>query len=579
MRDLTPAWLFEPTGLTPHGFCLLWDPWLIWTDTTADIAIGLAYFSIPVALLRFAQRRRDLAYRPVFLLFATFILLCGATHFLGVVTLWAPAYGLEALTKAATAIVSVITAVALWWLMPHALALPSPAQYEAANTQLRESEALYRARFEHSPIPLYTMDSQDVLTGVSDSWLTLLGYTRQEVIGRPVSDFWAPGDRSTLDTDRARLWAAGEVRDLERRFLTRDGAVIEAIISSRLEQRGGLSWVLSALTDVTSRRQTEAALRASEERLHQAQKMEAVGQLTGGIAHDFNNMLQGIGGSLELMDRRIAQGRTQDLERYIAAARQAVERAAGLTHRMLAFARRQSLQPRAVEPDALVRGMEALIRSTLGPEIRLDLRLRDGVWAAMCDPNQLESALLNIAINARDAMPEGGTLTITTVDRHLTERDVADQDGVMAGDYVEMIVTDTGSGMPDDILARAFEPFFTTKPLGQGTGLGLSQIYGFVQQSGGFVRLESKPGSGTTVRLLLPRHAPTDVSQDSGAKAGASATAVCPSAATPPLARGTVLVVDDERDVRDLITEALKDLGCQVRQAVDGPAGTEGRAP
>ena len=191
----------------------------------------------------------------------------------------------------------------------------------------------------------------------------------------------------------------------------------------------------------------------------------------------------------------------------------------------------------------------------------------------MCDPNQLESALLNIAINARDAMPEGGTLTITTVDRHLTERDVADQDGVMAGDYVEMIVTDTGSGMPDDILARAFEPFFTTKPLGQGTGLGLSQIYGFVQQSGGFVRLESKPGSGTTVRLLLPRHAPTDVSQDSGAKAGASATAVCPSAATPPLARGTVLVVDDERDVRDLITEALKDLGCQVRQAVDGPAG------
>ncbi len=569
MRDALSSWLFDSTGLTPHGFCLLWDPWLIWTYATSDFAIGIAYFTIPVSLLVFARQRRDLAYRPVFLLFAVFILLCGATHFLDVVTLWQPAYGLEALTKAATAIVSGATAVALWFLMPRALALPSPAQYEAANAELRESEALHRARFEYSPIPLYTMDARDVVTGVSDSWLTLLGYDRSDVIGRKVSDFWAPGDRSSLELERATLWAEGEVRHLERHFLTREGAVIEAIVTSRLERRGGVSWVLSALTDVTARRRAEAALRASEERLHQAQKMEAVGQLTGGIAHDFNNMLQGIGGGLELMDRRIAQGRIEELGRYIAAARQAVDRAAGLTHRMLAFARRQSLQPRDVDPDALVKGMEELIRRTLGPEIELNLHLRDGSWPARCDPNQLESALLNLAINARDAMPDGGSLTIATADRHLSEADLADHEAIGPGDYVEMTVADTGTGMPPDVLERAFEPFFTTKPLGQGTGLGLSQIYGFVQQSGGFVRLESQPGVGTKVRLHLPRHVHPDDTQ----VADAASASAGPVGGTTVSAGGTVLVVEDEKGVRDLIVEVLRDLGCEVRQAVDGPTG------
>jgi PAS domain S-box-containing protein len=413
------------------------------------------------------------------------------------------------------------------------------------------------------------MDGGDVLTGVSDSWLALLGYSRADVIGRRVSDFWAPGDRSSIEIERSALWAEGEVRDLERRFVTRDGAVIEAVVSSRLERRGGKSWVLSALTDVTARRRAEAALRASEERLHQAQKMEAVGQLTGGIAHDFNNMLQGIGGSLELMERRIAQGRTEELGRYITAARQAVDRAAGLTYRMLAFARRQSLQPRNVEPDSLIKGMEELIRRTVGPEIELDLRLRDGAWPALCDPNQLESALLNLAINARDAMPEGGSLTIATADRHLTEADLAHQDGITAGDFVEITVADTGEGMPPDVLERAFEPFFTTKPLGQGTGLGLSQIYGFVQQSGGFVRLESEPGAGTTVRVYLPRHVRSESTDMDAAGSRSASPGIGPRAS----AGGTVLVVEDEEGVRDLIVDSLRDLGCEVLQAVDGPSG------
>ncbi|MBS0642747.1 MAG: PAS domain S-box protein [Acetobacteraceae bacterium] len=567
MFEKLASWLFASDGLTPHGFCLLWSPWLIRTYAASDLAIGIAYFTIPIFLLVFARRRRDLAFPPVFLLFAAFILLCGATHILDVITLWQPAYGIQAMIKALTALASLTTAIALWWLMPAALALPSPAQWEATNAALRESESHHRARFEYSPVPLYTLDNGDVITGVSDSWLSLLGYRRDEVVGRPVSDFLVPGDRRALDAERTELLTRGALHDVERRFIARDGAIIEGQVSARLERRGDRAWVLSALTDVTARRRAEAALRASEERLHQAQKMEAVGQLTGGIAHDFNNMLQGIGGGLELMERRISQGRTEDLTRHIAGARQAVERAARLTHRMLAFARRQALQPRPVEPDSLIRGMEELIRRTLGPEIRLELQLHDGTWSALCDPNQLESALLNLAINARDAMPDGGTLTITTVDREVSEDDAREDGMPEVGGWVQITVADTGTGMPPDVLERAFEPFFTTKPIGEGTGLGLSQIYGFVQQSGGFVRLESSVGVGTTMHLFLPRH---ERIEEQASPGSASSPA---NPADGAVAGATILVVEDEDGVRNLAVEALRDLGCRIIQAADGPSG------
>jgi signal transduction histidine kinase len=254
MVDDVARWLFDPSGLTPHGFCLLWEPGLIWLHALSDIGIGVAYFTIPMALAVFARRRRDLVFRPVFFLFAAFIMLCGTGHLLDVLTLWVPAYWADGLVKAATAIVSIITAVALWVLLPQALALPSPGQMREAN----------------------------------------------------------------------------------------------------------------------------AALLASEDRLRQAQKMEAVGQLTGGIAHDFNNMLQGIAGGLELMQRRIAQGRPQEAAQFVALAQQSVTRAAALTHRMLAFARRQALNPRPVEPDILVRGIADLIQRTVGPGVQLVLRLHDG---------------------------------------------------------------------------------------------------------------------------------------------------------------------------------------------------------
>ncbi len=559
-------WLFDPSGLTPHGFCLLWQPGLIWTYATADVGIGIAYFTIPIGLAWFARRRRDLVYGRILWLFAAFILLCGTTHWLDVLTLWVPAYGLEAAVKTATALVSLVTAFALWRLMPQALSIPTAARMRETSDALRQSEARYRLSFEQSPVPLHTLDGNDVITGVSNSWLALLGYERVEVIGRPIYELWAPGSGEAKERDRAVLLREGEVHGLQRRLIRRDGTVLEVVVSARLEKRDTPMVVVCGVTDVTARRQAEEALRASEERLRQAQKMEAVGQLTGGIAHDFNNMLQAIGGGLELIERRVAQGRINELPRYFLSTHQAIDSAASLTRRLMAFSRRQPLQPRAVEPDTLVQGMVELFRRTVGPAIRLELRLHDGVWRAVSDPNQLESALLNLAINARDAMPDGGSLTIATADRRMTREDLEDQEESEPGDYVEISVSDTGIGMSAEVMSRAFEPFFTTKPIGAGTGLGLSQLYGFVRQSRGFVRLESAPDKGTTVRLYLPRH---DEPEGSEPEVEVALAAADEREATPILG-ATVLVVEDEQDVRALVVDALHELGCVVLQAENG---------
>ena len=314
-----------------------------------------------------------------------------------------------------------------------------------------------------------------------------------------------------------------------------------------------------------------AELMAAEATLRQSQKMEAIGQLTGGIAHDFNNVLQGITGNLDLLRLRVEQGRPETAVRYLAAAHTSVGRAAALTRRLLAFARQLPLDPTLTTMDLLALGMEELIRRTVGPSVQVELRLGDGLWPVLCDAGQLENALLNLAINARDAMaqpsaggspreagarPDGGWLTISTGEVHLSAAELADEDGTPPGAFATIAVTDTGAGMAPEVVARAFEPFFTTKPLGQGTGLGLSQIYGFVRQSGGVVRLESAPGRGTTVRIFLPRH--------EGAPAG--------GAGAGDAAGDVVLLVEDEDGLRQSEAEWLRELGYRVLEAPDGAA-------
>jgi PAS domain S-box-containing protein len=355
---------------------------------------------------------------------------------------------------------------------------------------------------------------------------------------------WEKGEVALVEDVAARLWDALE-RARAEAALREANALLEHRVAAALEARERV-----------------------EEALRQSQKMEAVGQLTGGIAHDFNNMLQGISSAVELMRRRIESGKPERAAPYVEAAQAGIARAASLTHRLLAFSRRQALAPRRIDVAELMQGTTAMIRQTVGPSIDVRLELADPCWPVECDPNQLENALLNLAINARDAMPDGGTLTVQAALDKIEPPGRAGQNphapaDIDPGEFVRITVRDTGQGMPPEILAHAFEPFFTTKPAGQGTGLGLSQVYGFVSQSNGFVHLQSAAGQGTSVHLFLPRHAGAGTPD---------------AAASPPrpgiLAHGaTVLLVEDEAPIRRFLAEALGDLGCRVITAETGPAG------
>ncbi len=330
-------------------------------------------------------------------------------------------------------------------------------------------------------------------------------------------------------------------------------------------ERDRATAALRALNDTLELRVAErtAELIHAEEKLRQSQKMEAVGQLTGGLAHDFNNLLAGISGALDLMGMRIAQGRLNDIDKYMLAAQSAAKRAAALTHRLLAFSRRQTLDPRPLDVNLLVEGMTELIQRTVGPSILVETVSAPDLWPASVDASQLENAILNLCINSRDAMPDGGRITIETANQWL-DAEAALANDLPAGEYLSLTVTDTGTGMAPGVIAKAFDPFFTTKPIGEGTGLGLSMIYGFAKQSGGQVRISSELGKGTSMCIHLPRY---------HGEAGASTAAPAQSAAALTGSCGTILIVDDEPTVRLLLTDVLGDLGYTLIEAADSLTG------
>ncbi|MGG7671774.1 ATP-binding protein [Pseudomonas sp. WC2] len=331
------------------------------------------------------------------------------------------------------------------------------------------------------------------------------------------------------------------------------------------EQQRQTAARLRELNETLEQRVSErtAELMQAQETLRQSQKMEAVGQLTGGLAHDFNNLLTSISGALELMGRRIAQGRLSEVDRYMTAAQGAAKRAAALTHRLLAFSRRQTLEPRATQVNTLMYGMAELIQRTAGPGILLETVGSTDLWPAFVDKSQLENALLNLCINARDAMPDGGRITLETSNLWLNQQAARAYD-LPEGEFLCLSVSDTGSGMSPEVLAHVFEPFFTTKPIGQGTGLGLSMIYGFAQQSGGQVHIESRVGEGTRVCIFLPRHHGEALHDEHSLGESARAAA----------SQGeTVLLVDDEPTVRMLLADVLGELGYTVIEAADSIAG------
>jgi len=437
--------LLDSSMFSPHGICLLWEPELIFLHVASDGVIAAAYFSIPAALSIFVSRRRDVDFGWIFWAFAIFIMACGVTHVLSIVTLWVPIYGIEGLVKALTAAASIVTAAMLWPLLPKLLALPSPSQLRAAESALAEE-------------------------------------------GR-------------------------------------------------------------------QRREAEAMFRHS-------QKLESIGQLTGGVAHDFNNLLTVIGGNLEIAERGLRSWGEAGRERLgsaIVNAARGAQRAATLTHRLLAFARRQPLDPKQVNVNQLLAGISDFFRRTLGENIDLDIVGGAGLWQVEVDPSQMEAAILNLVVNAKDAMPDGGKLTIETANSFIDERRARQNPDISVGQYLEIAVSDTGSGMTREVQDKAFEPFFTTKQPGQGTGLGLSQVYGFVRQSGGHVEIQSKVGEGTIIRIYLPR-------------AHSAASAVEDGEAPLRCGQGneTILVVEDEADVRSYLVETLRDLNYRVHAASDG---------
>ncbi|MCJ2061759.1 ATP-binding protein [Methylobacterium sp. J-088] len=442
---------------------------------------------------------------------------------------------------------------------------------------LENADRPYRVLIEQIQEGAFTLGADGVLLYGNPRIAVMLASIPEQLIGRPLYDFIDAKERPVLarlleEADRAGT-ARGEVR-----LRSAAGSRLPAHVSlSRLQRGDGAALLCGVLTDLTEQRQhlhelaeANARLKAEgeereriEEALRQAQKMEAIGQLTGGLAHDFNNLLAGISGSLELIQTRMQQGRFNDVERYMAAAQGASKRAAALTHRLLAFSRRQTLAPKPTDVNRLVYGMQEMIQRTVGPGILVEMVGASGLWTALVDPPQLENALLNLCINARDAMPDGGRITVETHNKWIDERASHKLD-MPEGQYLSVCVTDIGTGMPPEVIARVFEPFFTTKPIGEGTGLGLSMIYGFAQQSGGQVRIYSEVGQGSTICIYLPRHYGEATDED-----GAIKLDVLPRSEQG----ATVLVVDDEPTVRMLITDILEDLGCLAIEAGDSAAG------
>jgi PAS domain S-box-containing protein len=423
---------------------------------------------------------------------------------------------------------------------------------EQAEREARRSQEDYRTLYLKTPVMLHSIDRRGNVINVSDFWLEQMGYQRHEVIGRKSSDFLTEASRKyNVEIGLPALMQGGAVRQVPLQLVRKDSTVFDVLTNSLAEcdKAGVFLRSLAVSFDVTDWKRAETQLR-------QAQKMEAIGQLTGGIAHDLNNLLTVILANLERAE--MVRGDAGRLARAIAGAQRGADRAAALTSQLLSFSRRQPLAPHAVDVGRLLARLSDLLRRTLGEAIEIETATPGELWPAFCDPGQLESALVNLAVNARDAMRARGRLTIEA-DNSLLDEDYARTHAeVKPGEYVMLAVTDTGCGMTPDIVERAFEPFFTTKPEGKGTGLGLSQVFGFAKQSNGHVRLYSEPDQGTTVRLYLPR-----------APAGAVPAAGRPPTASVPTGSETILVVEDDHDVRTTVAGMLDDLGYTVIEATD----------
>ena len=403
-------------------------------------------------------------------------------------------------------------------------------------------------------------DYDGKMTAVNPAWTKVLGYSEHQLLTRPYADIIHPDDVQVTVAALLAMGRTGQPTRFENRILA-SGGEWKPIGWTVSPEPDGVHFIAVG-RDLADYKARERELLQAQEALRQAQKMEAVGQLTGGLAHDFNNLLAGINGNLQILELRLAQGHRDGLERYVHAGRASVRRAAALTQRLLAFSRRQTLDPKPTDVNRLIAGLEDMIRRTVGPNVEVEVVGAGGIWLTKVDASQLENSLLNLCINARDAMaPNGGRLTIETANKWLDARSAKERD-LPPGQYVSLCVTDIGTGMTPEVIARAFDPFFTTKPIGAGTGLGLSMVYGFVRQSGGQVRAYSEVGSGTTMCMYFPRYlgAADVVEEEKPVKLDSGSGE-------------TVLVIDDEQTIRSFVVEVLEENGYAALEAGDGASG------
>jgi PAS domain S-box-containing protein len=430
-------------------------------------------------------------------------------------------------------------------------------EVRAVFGKLHESERHFRHLVESvTDYAIFMLNPEGLVTNWNSGAERIKGYKSDEIVGRHFSLFYTEDDRRNGVPQHALATARRLGRFGADAWRVRKGGQLfwaSVIINAVHDEDGNFVGFAKVTRDLTERR-------AIEDQLRQVQKMEAIGQLTGGIAHDFNNLLTVIGGNIETVQRRV-RALDPSLDRLIQAALRGTERATTLTHRLLAYSRRQPLDPKPTELNRLIIGMSDLLVRTLGEHIKIETVLSAGLWRVSVDPNQLENAVLNLSLNSRDAMAEGGKLTLETANTHFDESYAAAHSEVVAGQYVMLAVSDTGAGMTRDVVQKAFEPFFTTKGVGEGTGLGLSQVYGFTKQSGGHIKIYSEPGEGTTVRLYLPR---------AGEQPPGPGDDAQPALTADVGGTETILVVEDNDDVRAYTTQLLRELGYRVLEAGDG---------
>ena len=604
---VSPKLLHEllSSAYMPHLYCYLGSTALAWTQVIADSVIGLAYFAISGTLVYLIyQGRRELPFHRLFLAFGLFIIACGVSHFLEAVTVWKPVYVLEATIKVLTALASVATAVTLPFAVPQVISLAQRAraseerralleatliERDTAQTalkdsnavleqkvlerteeltkanealeaeiserrrneqELRQSEERFSKAFHSSPLPMtLSTESEGRYLDVNDAFLALVGFRRHAVVGRTAFDlgFWVdPQDRSAM---LRRMREEGRVLWLPAKILGSGGVIKEATVSAEQVEIGGQPCVLAITQDTTETKRLQA-------QFQQAQKMEAIGRLAGGMAHDFNNILGVIIGFSELSLGKLDP--TLPVAKHLAQIRLAANRAANLTRQLLAFSRHQVVSPRVLDLNAVVDNVSTMLTRVVREDITFSFQPSVPIGSIMGDAGQIEQVLMNLVVNAQDAMPTGGEITIATANVALDEYYVGAHEPVIAGEYVMLSVRDTGSGMDEATKARIFEPFFTTKEPGKGTGLGLASVYGIVKQSGGYIWAYSELGRGTIFKLHFPQ-----VQED------------IENVSTPPIGEEslggseTILFVEDEPSLRSVTAIALQSEGYTVLEAED----------